>query len=424
MRQSKLFSKTRREAPKDETARNAELLIRAGFIQKMQAGVYSYLPLGLCVIEKITEIIRQEINAVGGQEVFMASLQEKSLWAKTGRWDDKVVDNWFKTKLKNDTEVGLAFTHEEPLTDLLKDHIRSFRDLPAYIYQFQTKFRNEKRAKSGIMRGREFIMKDLYSFSRNADEHAEFYEKMKDVYTRIFQKAGIGDKTFVTFASGGSFAQFSHEFQTLTDAGEDIIYLDRKKGIAVNKEVYTDEVLAQLNIAKTDLEEVKAVEVGNIFNLGTKFSEPLELNFKDEEGKMQPTIMGSYGIGVPRLMGTIVECLADEKGLVWPKNVAPYAVHVILIPGSNVALERADALVHKLNVHLASQTGLSDNVLFDDRDSRAGEKLADSDLIGIPVRVVVSDKNPESNGKFSYEVTVRATGETKTLTEEEIMKLI
>jgi prolyl-tRNA synthetase len=416
MRQSHLFTKTRREAPKDETSKNAQLLIRAGFIQKMQAGVYSYLPLGERVIEKIKTIIRDEMNAIGGQEVSLASLQEKEMWTKTGRWDDAVVDNWFKTKLKNDTELGLGFTHEEPLTTVLKDHIRSFRDLPAYIYQFQTKFRNEKRAKSGILRGREFVMKDLYSFSATEDGRAQFYEKAKEAYVRIFQKAGIGDKTFVTFASGGSFAQFSHEFQMLTDAGEDSIYVDKKKNIAVNQEVFTDEVLAQLDLKREDLVEEKAVEVGNIFNLGTKFSEPLGLSFQAEDGSMQPVIMGSYGIGVPRLMGAIVEASNDEAGIIWPRNVAPFDIHLVHISGSDEASSRADKLYQELQ-----DAGFE--VLYDDRShARAGEKLNDADLIGLPTRIVVSDKNTVGpDGKMLLEVKDRKSGEVTHVASDEIL---
>lgn len=416
MRQSHLFTKTRREAPKDETSKNAQLLIRAGFIQKMQAGVYSYLPLGERVIEKIKTIIRDEMNAIGGQEVSLASLQEKEMWTKTGRWDDAVVDNWFKTKLKNDTELGLGFTHEEPLTTVLKDHIRSFRDLPAYIYQFQTKFRNEKRAKSGILRGREFVMKDLYSFSATEDGRAQFYEKAKEAYVRIFQKAGIGDKTFVTFASGGSFAQFSHEFQMLTDAGEDSIYVDKKKNIAVNQEVFTDEVLAQLDLKREDLVEEKAVEVGNIFNLGTKFSEPLGLSFQAEDGGMQPVIMGSYGIGVPRLMGAIVEASNDEAGIIWPRSVAPFDIHLVHISGSDEAASRADKLYQELQ-----DAGFE--VLYDDRaNARAGEKLNDADLIGLPTRIVVSDKNTVGpDGKLLLEVKDRKSGEVTHVASDEIL---
>ena len=391
MKQSHLFTKTRREAPKDEVAKNAQLLIRAGFINKEMAGVYSYLPLGLRVLNKIVSIIREEMNAIGSQEVYLTALQDKEKWSTTNRWDDAIVDNWFKTELKNGTELGLGFTHEEPLTVLMKDHIRSFRDLPVAAYQFQTKFRNEARAKSGIMRGREFLMKDLYSFNRNEASHAEFYIKAKEAYLRIFERVGLGAQTYVTFASGGSFAKYSHEFQTVTDAGEDIIYIDEKKKIAINKEVLNDEVLVDLGVTREELIEKKAVEVGNIFSLGTRFSEPLNLVYSNEEGKSVPVVMGSYGIGPGRLMGTIVEIHADDKGLVWPEAVAPFAVHLIAL--NKKGADGAEDVVKKATDELYEKlTKKGVEILYDDRDTTAGEKFGDSDLIGIPVRYVVSEK--------------------------------
>lgn len=414
MKQSTLPFKTRKEAPKDEVSLNAKLLIRAGFIHKEMAGVYSFLPLGLRVRDKIQSIIREEMNAIGGQELELTALQEKGMWEKTNRWDDAIVDNWFKTKLKNDTELGLAFTHEEPLTSLLKDHIRSFRDLPASIYQFQTKFRNEARAKSGIMRGREFLMKDLYSFSRNEEEHNAFYEKAKQAYVNIFNKVGLGDKTFITFASGGSFSKYSHEFQTVTDAGEDVIYISKEKNIAVNREVLNDEVLAELGIKKDGLVEAKAVEVGNIFSLSTKFSEPLELVYKNEQDEAVPVVMGSYGIGLSRLMGTVAEVLSDDKGLVWPESIAPFQVHLVaLFDKEGKVAPEAEALYAELS--------RNKEVLFDDRDTGAGAKFADADLIGIPARIVISSK---TLAEGNVELTDRKTGETKFISIADIINQI
>jgi len=411
MKQSKLPFKTRKEDPKDEVSQNAKLLIRAGFVHKEMAGVYSFLPYGLRVLKKIENIIRKEMNALGGLESHLTSLQDKTAWEKTGRWDDSVVDNWFKTKLKNDTELGLASTHEEPLSALLCDHVRSYKDLPFSVYQFQTKFRNEARAKSGILRGREFLMKDLYSFSRNEEEHNEFYERVKKAYVSIFSKVGLGEKTFVTFASGGSFAKYSHEFQTLTDAGEDLIYISKKKGIAINKEVLNDEVLADLGIERSELVEEKSVEVGNIFSLKTKFSEPLELIYKDEEDKALPVIMGSYGIGVPRLMGTIVEVLSDDKGLVWPASVAPFDVHLVaLFDKEGSVKEQSDKLYEELTD--------SFDVLYDDREAQVGTKLADADLIGVPTRVVIGSKTL-AEGKV--EVVDRKTGQSKLVALENLI---
>jgi len=413
MRQSELFTKTRKEAPKDEVSKNAELLIRGGYVYKEMAGVYAYMPLGHRVMEKIVGIIREEMNAIGGQEVTLTALQDKKIWEKTGRWSDDVVDNWFKTKLKNGTDTGLGFTHEEPLTALMKDYIHSYRDLPRYVYQFQTKFRNEERAKSGIMRGREFLMKDLYSFSRDQKAHDEFYEKARQAYINVFNRVGLGDETYVTFASGGSFSKYSHEFQTVTDAGEDTIYVHEKKKIAVNKEVLTDEVLADLGVKKGDLVEKKAVEVGNIFSLGTRFSDAFELTYVDDKGGKSPVIMGSYGIGPGRVMGTIVETLSDANGIVWPESVAPFKAHLIVVDSKEGDKARKEA--ERLYKVLMDK-GIE--VLFDDREARPGEKFADADLMGMPYRIVVSDKTMAAG---AFEVKHRGSGKTENLAEKELI---
>jgi prolyl-tRNA synthetase len=396
MRQTRLFTKTRKEAPKDEVSKNAQLLIRAGFIHKGIAGVYSFLPLGLKVINKIANIIREEMDAIGGQEMQSATLQKKETWEKTDRWDDEAVDNWFKTKLKNGTELGLAFTHEEPLTAMMRDYINSYKDLPAYSYDITTVFRNEARAKSGVMRGREFYWKALYSFSKDEEQHVEFYEKATQAYKNVFERTGVGSDTYLTFASGGSFSKYSHEFQTISDAGEDLIYINKNdlgKGVkmedghaALNKEVYTDDVKKDLGIEGI-FEEVKAIEVGNIFTLGEKFSEPLGLKYKDEYGIEKNVFMGSYGIGISRLVGAIVEVHGDDKGLVWPESVAPFQVHLLSI-GQD---DDSDILYKEL-------TDMGVEVLYDDRSASAGEKFADSDLIGIPTRVVVSGRSLEAGG--------------------------
>lgn len=412
MKQSQLFTKTRREAPKDEVSKNAQLLIRAGYVHKEMAGVYSYLPLGLRVLNKIMGVIREEMNTIGGQELLLTSLQDKEIWEKSGRWSEEVIDVWFKTQLASGGEVGLAFTHEEPLTHLMREHISSYKDLPLYAYQFQNKFRNELRAKSGIMRTREFIMKDLYSFSRNETEFQKFYEACAQAYLKVFDRVGLGERTYRTFASGGSFSRFSDEFQTVCEAGEDLIYIHEETRRALNKEVYTDEVLKDLGLRKEDLREAKAAEVGNIFPLGTRFSETLGLTYKDEEGKETPVVMGCYGIGPGRLMGTIVECLSDDKGLVWPENIAPFQVHLVEITSTNEDVKNeAGELYREL-----TEAGIE--VLWDDRDARAGEKFADSDLIGISLRVVVSEKTLAA-GKF--ECIERSSGRT---THQSISELI
>lgn len=414
MRQTNLFTRTKKEAPADEVSKNAEFLIRGGFIHKEMAGVYTYLPLGLRVLKKIENIIREEMNAVGGQEIEMTVLQDKSLWEKTNRWSDAEVDNWFKTKLKNDSEVGLGFSHEEPLTNILTHFTNSYRDLPVAIYQIQTKFRNEARAKSGILRGREFLMKDMYSFARTEEEHENFYERAKQAYINVFKRAGIGHMTYLTFASGGIFSKYSHEFQTLTDSGEDTIYLDEEKGIAVNKEVLDDEVLGNLGLEKNKLVEKRAIEVGNIFSLGTRFSEAGGLIFATENGETKNPIMGCYGIGLGRLMGTIVEALADDKGIIWPESVAPFAVHLLSLGEDQEAKKEAEKIYAELS-------GRGVEVLFDDRDASAGEKFADADLLGMPLRAVVSSRSLKEGG---VEIKGRTEEKGKIIFSDELLNLL
>lgn len=377
MRQSELYIKTRRKPPRDEVAKNAKLLIKGGFVNKEMAGVYSYLPIGVRVLRKIEQIIREEMDNIGGREILLTALQDPEVWKKTGRWNDKVIDNWFKTR---DDAFGLGSTHEEELANLMAHHIDSYKDLPAYLYQIQTKFRNEPRAKSGLLRGREFIMKDLYSFNRDEKGLDEFYKTCAGAYRKIFDRVGVGDITYFTFASGRPFSEFSHEFQTLCDTGEDTIYLDEKKKIAINKEVYTDEVIKDVGLKKENLVEKKAIEVGNIFKLGTRYSEALGLRYVDENGKENAVVMGSYGIGLGRLMATIVEVFSDDKGIVWPESVAPFRVHLL-----ELEEKLGEELYRKLQ-----EKGIE--VLYDNRELTAGEKFNDADLIGIPWRFVVSDK--------------------------------
>lgn len=384
MKQSQLFTKTRREAPADEISKNAILLIRAGFIHKELAGVYSLLPLGLRVVEKIKKIVSEEMESIGSTELFMSTLQNKEIWEKTNRWNDEKVDVWFKSALKNGSEIGFGWSHEEPITNLMVSHISSYQNLPAYVHQFQNKLRNEVRAKSGIMRCREFIMKDMYSFARNEEEHMAFYNKATEAYLNIFKKVGLGDITYITSASGGFFTdKFSHEFQTICEAGEDTIYItDESKKEATNAEVSTKGI------------EKKAAEVGNIFTFGIEKCEQMGLYYTDEVGNKCPVYLGSYGIGITRLMGVLAEVFGDEKGLVWPEAVAPFKIHLISLNQNKLADEIYDTL--KAN---------NIEVLYDDRNVRAGEKFADADLIGIPMRVVIGEKEVlETKRRNSEEV--------------------
>lgn len=409
MRFTELFTKTSKTAPADEVAKNAQLLIRAGFVHKEMAGVYAYLPLGLRVLEKIKQIVREEMNALGSNELVMTTLQRKDIWEKTTRWSDEVVDIWFKTKLKDETELGLGWSHEEPIVEMMKQYIQSYKDLPASLYQFQTKMRNELRAKSGIMRGREFVMKDMYSFHANKEDLDEYYDQVIEAYKRVYQRLGIGDETYVTFASGGAFTKFSHEFQTICDAGEDVIYLHREKNIAINEEVI-DEAAQELGVSRDELEKVKTAEVGNIFNFGTQKTDEMDLHYVDENDQQRSLYIGSYGIGVTRVMGVIAEKMSDEKGLVWPENVAPFRVCLIQIGDDAEVGAAAEKLYKELN-----DRGIE--TLFDNREARPGEKFADADLLGIPHRIVISPKTWAEN-KFEYKA--RTSVDVESLTHDDL----
>jgi len=403
MKQTDLYTKTRKTLPKDEVAKNAKLLIKGGFINKELAGVYSYLPLGMRVLRNIENIIRDEMNNIGGQELLMSSLQSPAIWKQNNRWDDDKIDIWFKDRGE---KVGFAWSHEEPILNMMKHHVESYKDLPVYVYQFQNKFRNEPRAKSGLLRGKEFIMKDLYSFNADADGLDKFYDEVKNAYTKIFKRVGIGEITYLTFAGEGLFAQSSNqEFQTLCPTGEDTIYLDKKQKVAVNKDALSDETLKNIGLSKKDLVEEKAIEVGNIFKFGTTYSENMGVTFKDEKGKERPAYLGSYGIGLGRLMATIVEVLSDEKGIIWPESVAPFRVHLI---------ELEDGMGEGIYKQLVKE-GV--DVLYDNREASAGEKFNDADLIGIPWRLVVSEKTKEK-----VEFKKRSEKKEKLITYDEAVR--
>ena len=395
MRLSQLFTKTLREAPADETAINAQFLIRGGFISKVMAGVYEYLPLGWRVLNKINNIIREEMDAIGGQELFLSVFQDKEIWSKTGRWDS-AKEVMYQFKDSSGRETGLGFTHEEPLTATAKHFISSYKDLPKAVYQIQTKFRNEVRAKSGLLRGREFLMKDLYSFHADEKDLDEFYEKAAQAYLNIFERVGL--KAVRTYASGGLFSKYSDEFQVPAEVGEDMIFMCGKCCYAENREIHENDKCPKCG---NKLEEKTAVEVGNIFKLGTKFSSALGLNYTDENGNNKPVIMASYGIGPGRVMATIVEVSSDGFGIIWPESVAPYKVHLIVLDEKKGESEKLYNDLTKKGVE----------VLYDDRSEQtAGEKFADADLIGCPLRVVVSKKTLEKN---SVEIKKRSEKEVK-----------
>lgn len=384
MRQSQLFTKTIKEAPKDEISVNAQLLIRGGFIDKLSAGIYNLLPLGNIVLKKIENIIREEMNAIGGQEILMPSLIQKELWETTGRWE---IEEMFKLKSKTGKDYGLGWTHEEVITPLVQKFISSYKNFPASVYQIQTKMRDETRAKSGILRGREFVMKDLYSFHTEQSDLDRYYEIVKKSYFKIFARCGLKKHSYLCLASGGTFSKFSHEFQAITPAGEDIIYICQKCGLAINKEIKEDFSVCP-DCQSNDYKEEKAIEIGNIFKLATKYSAPFNFEFTDKDGKKKTVVMGCYGIGPTRLIGTIVEVHHDDKGIIWPENVAPYQFHLLQI-GNSAKVKKAAEKLYK---------NLSAEILFDDReDKTAGEKFADCDLIGLPRRLVISERTLEKN---------------------------
>lgn len=392
MRQSRLFGKTLREGPKDEVSKNAELLTRGGFVSKEMAGIYSFLPMGLRVLKKIETVIRREMNeTLGAQELLMPALHPIENYIKTGRHK---IEDLFHTQLHSGGKLVLGQSHEEIVVPLVQRFISSWRDLPLGVYQIQTKFRNEFRAKSGLLRGREFIMKDLYSFHADEKDFAEYYERAKIAYKNIFAGVGMGDKTFLTFASGGTFSKYSHEFQTLTDAGEDTIYLCKNCRVAINDDIISEQSSCwQCGAARDSLDTKKSIEVGNIFPLKTRYSDAFGLAYTDESGTKKPIIMGCYGIGLGRVMGAVVETSCDEKGIVWPEAIAPYRVHLIEIKSARSEVKREAESVY------GDLLAKGIEVLYDERDDKSpGEKFADADLIGIPWRIVVSEKTIAKKG--------------------------
>lgn len=399
MRQSQLFTATRKEFPKDETSTNAQLLIRGGFVDKLIAGVYTYLPFGLRVLNKIQNIIREEMNALGAQEILMPALTPKDPWAITGRWDE--IDVLFKFEGAEGKEYALGSTHEEVVTPLVQKFVQSYKNLPVAVYQIQDKFRDEPRAKSGLLRGREFSMKDLYSFHTSEADLEAYYERVKAIYTRIFERCGLA--SLVVEASGGVFSKFSHEFQVLTPYGEDIVYVCDGCGRHQNRELVVEGDLKCPSCSNKRHAE-KAIEVGNIFKLKTKFTKAFHFTFVDENGKEQEVIMGCYGIGPSRVMGAAVEVHHDAAGIIWPASIAPFAVHLVSLCQEEGDIREAEKVYQRLLDH-----GVE--VLYDDRPGvRAGAKFADADLIGIPKRIVVSPKTLEEK---SVEVKMRGEKEGK-----------
>ncbi len=413
MRQSFLLTKTKKQIEEDEKSLNAALLIRAGFIDKLTAGVYTYLPLGFRVLAKIENIIREEMDQIGGQEILMPALTPKQNWEKTNRWEG--FDALFKLQGHDNKEYALGATHEEVVTPLVKKFIFSYKDLPKYVYQIQDKFRNEPRAKSGLLRGREFLMKDLYSFHKDEADLNDYYEKVKKAYFNIFDRLSLKDLTYWTFASGGAFTKYSHEFQTVADNGEDIIYICENCNLAYNKEIISEiKECEECKTAKDKFKEASATETGNIFKLGNRFSKDFGFNYIDKNGQKKDVIMGCYGIGLSRLMATLVEVNNDAKGIIWPINVAPYQVHLLVLTDDKKLVKKTEDIYNEL-----TQAGYE--VLFDDRLESPGIKLNDADLIGLPVRLVISEKTMV---KASVEFKKRDNDNIELIKFEQIVKYL
>ncbi|MDH5597015.1 MAG: His/Gly/Thr/Pro-type tRNA ligase C-terminal domain-containing protein [Candidatus Peregrinibacteria bacterium] len=409
MRYSQLFSKTSKSVPHDADSANARLLAQGGFVHQEVAGVYTFLPKGLRVLRKIEAIIREEMEKVGGAEILMPALTPKGVWEKTNRWEG--FDALFRLEGVGGKEYALGATHEEIVTPLAQEYTFSYKDLPFSVFQIQNKFRNEARAKSGLLRGREFSMKDLYSFHKHQEDLDEYYETVKELYLKIFNRLGFGAEiTYTTYASGGAFSKFSHEFQVIHEVGEDTIYACDNCHIAVNKEIIEDQSTCP-SCGNDDLEEKKGIEVGNIFKLGTRFSDAFGFKYTDDKGQQKPVYMGCYGIGPSRIMGSIVEVYNDENGIIWPRNIAPYQVHIVSLGKDEAVIQEADKLYQEL-------VAAGIEVLYDDRDAGAGAKLADADLIGIPVRLVVSSRTLEA-GSAEWKERDKAEAENVKLTEVE-----
>ncbi len=414
MKFSQLFTKTSKTAVSDADSINAKLLTQAGFITKQMAGVYVFLPLGLRVLNKIENIIREEMDKAGGNEILMPALTLEESYEITGR-DKTLADVFYHTSGAGESKIVLNPTHEEVVTPLVQKFVFSYQDLPACAYQIQTKFRNEARAKSGLLRGREFRMKDMYSFHANEKDLNRYYEEVIKSYYQVYDRLGLGSgRTILTYASGGAFSKYSHEYQTLAQSGEDTIYVCKKCQVAVNKEIANEQSVCP-KCGNKDLKEEKAIEVGNIFKLMDKFTTPFKFLYQDEKGVQQVAQMGCYGIGPSRIMGTIVEVYNDEKGIIWPESVAPYKVHLMSLGKE----EESKTEVEKIYQELLKR---NIEVLYDDRENAsAGEKLADADLIGLPYRVVVSKKTMEKGG---VEVKARNSEESAIVKFEELLKKI
>ncbi|MFH0918564.1 MAG: proline--tRNA ligase [Candidatus Omnitrophota bacterium] len=406
---SKVFIPTLKETPKDAESLSHQLLLRAGFVRMLMAGAYTYLPMGLRVLEKIQGIVRQEMNACGASELLLPALQPLELWQRTGR-DKDLGEVMFKFKDRRGRDLSLGPTHEEVITDLIKNNLSSYRQLPLVLYQIQTKFRDELRPRFGLIRCCEFIMKDAYSFDQDEAGLDKNYQLMYAAYKRIFSRCGL--ETLITEADSGVMGgKVSHEFMAPAPQGEDIVLRCPKCKLS---RAFKEEagVCPECNVP---LDKINTIEVGHIFKLGTKYSQAMQANFPDSLGQLKPLIMGCYGIGVSRLISAIIEQNNDSDGIIWPQEVAPFGIIVLPLDVTNQeVMQAAKSLYQELK-----DNGL--DVLLDDRDERAGVKFKDADLIGVPVSIIIGKKSIEEK---KIELRLRKDKSTQFVPEGEVLKHI
>ncbi|MFB6225797.1 MAG: proline--tRNA ligase [Candidatus Paceibacteria bacterium] len=405
MKQSNLFTKTKKNPPQDADSKNAKLLIQGGFIDQLASGIYSFLPLGLRSLRKVKDIIREEMNDIGGQEILMPAIHPKEIWEQTDRWNEPGEEVMFQFEGRSGKEYGLGWSHEEVITRIAQKHSFSYRDLPFSVYQIQDKFRNEPRAKSGLLRGLEFSMKDMYSFHLSEDGLEDYYETVADSYGKIFKRCGLD--SIRTRADGGSFSKFSDEFQVITENGEDTIYTCNECSFSQNSELGEFEDGSECPECSGAIEGHRAIEVGNIFKLKTKYSDAFDFTVTGEDGKENDVYMGCYGIGPSRVLGSIVEVHHDDNGIVWPSSVAPFHVHLVSLSSND---SKTQDKINKKSEQIYNQLKESDiEVLWDDRaNTSAGEKFAVSDLLGMPIRLVISKNTLEEE---AVELSERSSDE-------------
>ena len=394
---SKLLLPTLKDAPQEAEVISHKLMLRAGMIRRVASGIYTWLPLGLKVLRKIETIVREEMDSSGAQEVLMPMVQPKELWEETNRWE-KMGPELLRIQDRHNRDFCLGPTHEEVITDLIRNNVKSYKELPLNIYQIQTKFRDEVRPRYGVMRGREFLMKDSYSFNEDEACLQETYLTMRDTYKKIIERIGL-DYKIVAADSGAIGGDASEEFHVLAETGEDTIAISDASEYAINTELLLKEGedIASLEgkpspDGKGVIQIKKGIEVGHIFQLGKVYAEDMKANVLNKEGKASTLFMGCYGIGVSRLVAAAIEQNNDDKGIVWPHSIAPFDINIIAIGYSK------DQKITDASIKLYSELkDMGYEVLLDDRKDGYGTKMKDSELIGVPLNIIIGKKFIETN---------------------------